>query len=142
MSKFIALSLMVGLVGYYAYDQSQPAAVAELPESVRQGYAVVYFGTKDCPACKHFTRNYMSDVEGRTGRLGIPFIAREIDSLRGLRRSGSFGEFYGLWRAASAKVGYGVPSFAFVKDGRVMAVSTGNWDPVVTAAARDKFASN
>lgn len=142
MSKFIALSLMVGLVGYYAYDQAQPAPVGEPPESVRQGYSIVYFGTHDCPACKHFTRKYMSDVEGRTGRLGIPFIAREIDSLRGLRRSGSFGEFDGLWRAASAKAGYGVPSFAFMKDGRVMAVSTGNWDPVVTAAARDKFASN
>lgn len=136
MSRLVAAGF-VAFFGYYAFTLSNaPVEVENPPESIRNGYSFVYFGTHDCGYCRRFKRNEVHKFQAMARREKAQVFMRETSSLRDLRKPHVFGEFASVWHAVRSKAGRtAVPSFAVLKDGKVIAAVGPNW-PQLAAKKR------
>ena len=139
MDKIILTAFALFFGAIYFYMSGQPTPIENPPAALAKGPTLVYFGTRDCPACRSFVRGGgLRQMEDFARANRVPFVVKEIDSLRDLRKDGAFGEFTSAWRATAGKSGrFAVPSFAFVRDGAIIDAEAGNWHGILRKAAED-----
>lgn len=127
-------ALIFGLA--YFHMAGQPTPIENAPPGLGQGAALVYFGAKDCPACRAFVLGGgMAEMEKFARAHRIPMVAREIASLRTLGKQGAFGEFDGVWKASLSRTGKNaVPTFALVNAMGVVHAVTGDYMPILRKA--------
>jgi predicted bacteriocin transport accessory protein len=137
MSKAVLAGFVVFFGAYHIYSQSQPLELKEGPEALRHGATLVYFGANDCPACRSFTRRYMSGVINQTDRMNVRFVVREEHRLYDIGKPGMFSDFEPVYKAARKRMSGGVPAFVYIKDGKIVDTAVGNWQPVLRTAQKD-----
>jgi hypothetical protein len=117
----------------YFHMAGQPTPIQNPPSSLGLGPALVYFGTKDCPACRSFVQGGgLAEMEKFARANRIPMVSREIGSLGNLGKPGAFAEFDGVWSATRSRTGNNaVPSFALVKANGVVHATTGEWQLIL-----------
>lgn len=136
MDKIIlpCFALVFGLT--YFHLAGQPTSIQNPPSSLGQGPALVYFATKDCPACRSFVQGGgHAEIEKFARANRIPMVSREIGRLGNLGKPGAFGEFDGVWSATSSRTdNNAVPSFALVKANGAVHATTGEWQSILRKA--------
>jgi len=127
-------ALLAGMT--YFHLAGQPTAIENAPKAVAQGSTLVYFGARDCPACRSFSSGSgYREMEAFARSNRMKFVSYENASLRDLGRDNVYSDFTPVWRATKSRTGQNaVPSFALVTDGGIVAASVGEWQSVARKA--------
>lgn len=133
ITTFVA-ALMVW--GGTAIDAASAQSLVQTATVAESDTKLVYFGAKDCSACRKFVWRDLRKVRTVAQGGGFAFERHEVRSQRDVFTPGAYGSSDALAKAALDKSDIlALPLFAVVQDGKLVAAKAGDWESMVRVAA-------